>query len=678
MVDGKRTGRNVTSGLANPEGWLKGSAMFRRIISFLAAAFAVVLGACDNNPNPAPLKKTRADGSPWVVFNWALTSDPDTLDPQESYDQQSRRVLEPIYDTLLEYHPLKTNPYEVRPCMLAEMPRKEVGPNGELSYVGRLQEGILFHDDPCFPGGKGREVVAEDVHYVFQRMSDPKVGSPFFGPIADAVVGMEEAWAVAKKNQEVFDYDTNKISGVEVLDKYSFRIRLKRPYPQLIYWMAFQCLAPVAREAVEYYDGKEHNGVQRGDFRKFATVGTGPFRLAEYIPRQRVRLERVPTYKTTTFPTDGDIPPEKADLIKSLQGKPLPLVDEVNMSIISEPLPSFILTRQGYLDRMAANKDAFSSLLTPERSLAPRYRDRGMFLEKDAEPSTFWIGLNMEDPVLGKNKKLRQALSCAYDAKTYSEIFMSGVSPVATQLLPPGFFGYDERPNPYGYNFEKAKQLLAEAGYPNGRDAQGRQLELTLQAITDGGEHRQRAEFDQKAFERLGIKVRVGENDFPSLMDKKDKGLFQMNTGSGWGADYSDPENFFFLFYSKNIPPAGKNETRYRNPEFDALFEKMAIMENTPERKDILRKMNEILWEDVPIIYTFNKQFYTVIQPWAKRSHQNHLLEGGIKFQTVDHELRERVRGGWNRRPLWPIAIFLGVAVTALFYAFRWNRRHNA
>src|SRR5688572_168179 len=159
--------------------------MFRQIARVSAIAVMALLGACDNNPNPAPLHKTRPDGSPWIVFNWQLTADPDSLDPQHAYDEQSRRVMEPIYETLLEYHPLKTNPFEVRPAMLVEMPRKETGPNGELSYVGRLKEGILFHDDPCFPGGKGREVVAEDVHYVFQRICDPKVESPFFGPIAD-------------------------------------------------------------------------------------------------------------------------------------------------------------------------------------------------------------------------------------------------------------------------------------------------------------------------------------------------------------------------------------------------------------------------------------------------------------------------------------------------------------
>lgn len=642
-----------------------------------ALAVMASLAACDNNPNPAPLQKARPDGSKWVVFQWALSSDPDSLDPQYAYDQQSRRILEPIYDTLLEYHPLKTNPYELVPGMLAEMPHLEKAADGSLSYLCRLKPGIKFHDDECFPEGKGREVVAADVHYVFQRICDPAVESPFLAMISGSVVGMEEAHKAAKVNGDKLDYDKHKVPGIELVDRYTFRIHLKQPYPQLRYWMAFQCLSPVAREAVDYYDGKIHNGKQRGDFHKFQTVGTGPYRLAEYVPRQRVRLVRVPGYHTVKFPTDG-VPREKEEFLRPYLGQQVPFIDEVQMTIIRETLPMFILTRQGYLDRMPANKDAFATLLTPDRSLAPRFRERGMFLEKDAEPSTFWISFNLDDPVVGKNKKLRQALSAAYDAQTYSDIFFNGVAPVATQILPPGFFGYDEkRVNPYGYNFEKAKQLLAEAGYPNGRDASGKQLELTIQAVTDGGESRQRAEFDQKVMQKLGIVVKIAENDFPTLLNKKDKGQFQMGSGSGWGADYPDAENYFFLFYSKNIPPAGKNETRYNNPEFDRLFEQMATMEDSPERLEIINQMNDILAEDVPLILTFNKHFYTVIQPWARRTHNNLMTEGGVKYLQIDAELRAQVRGEWNRKPLWPLWVGGGVFACAGIYAFRWNRRQR-
>jgi len=647
----------------------------------------LVMSGCDSNPHPKPLRETRPDGSPWVVRYGVLSEDPRSFDPQFAYDQMSRRAMEPVYDTLIEYHPFKTEPYEVIPGMLAELPKKEVSADGRFSYLCRLKEGIRFHDDACFSGGKGREVVAEDVHYAWLRMCDPKVESPFIGPIGEAVSGMLEmntaadaaSKAAEKAGQPIpkFDY-SQKLAGIEVLDRFQFRIHLKRPFPQLIYWLAMHATTPVAREAVEYYDGQKHDGELRDDFRKFKAVGHGPYRVAEYIPRQRVRLVRVDGYQTVKFPTDG-FPPEKAEWLQTLAGKPLPFIDEVSFSIMRETIPIFVLARQGYLDGMAANKDSFAALLTAERGLAPKYKARGMFLERDAEPSTFWIALNMENPVIGKNKRLRQALSCAYDPKTYSEIFYSGVAPVATQIVPPGIFGFDRvRVNPYGYNTERARKLMAEAGYPNGRDSGGRQLELTIDATSSGSEDRQRSEFDQRCMETLGIKVRISENTFARLMDKQDDGNYQISTSAGWGADYPDPENYFFLFYTKNFPPAGKNYTRYSNPEFDQLYEKMAAMENSPERLEIIRRMNDILAEDVPVIPTFNKEFYTVVQPWARRTHNNLMLEGGVKYLVVDPKMREELRGQWNRKPVWPLGIIGGLLIGGTIYAVRWNRRRNA
>lgn len=661
--------------------------MFRISAHLLLLTAFVLLCGCDSNPHPKPRHEKRADGSPWTVRYGVMSSDPRSFDPQFAYDQMSRRALEPVYDTLLDYHPLKTDPYELMPSMLVEMPKKEVSPEGKISYLCRLKEGIRYHDDPCFPGGKGREVVAEDVHYAWLRICDPKVESPFIGPIGDAVVGMNEinaeATAAAKaagdagKPAPEFDY-SRKLAGFEVLDRYSFRIHLKRPFPQLIYWMAMHATTPVAREAVEYYDGKEHDGKVRDDFHKFKAVGHGAFRIVEYVPKQRVRQERFEGYKTVVFPSDG-FPPEKAEWLKTLAGKPLPFVDEINFSIMRENIPIFILSRQGYLDGMAANKDSFAALLTAERGLAPKYAERGMFLEKDAEPSTFWIALNMEDPVIGKNRKLRQALSCAYDAKTYSDIFFSGVAPVATQMIPPGIFGYErERKNPYGYNLALAKQLLAEAGYPNGRDSNGRQLELALDAVAGGSEDRQMSEFVQRGFEALGIKVKVTESTFARFIDKQDEGSFQLSSGSGWGADYPDAENYFFLLYSKNFPPAGKNYVRYNNPEFDKLYEQMAVMEDGPERLTIIRRMNDIIAEDVPFILAHNKQFYTVVQPWAKRTHNNLMLEGGVKYLVVDDAMRARLRAEWNRPPLWLAGIGGALLLGGIAYAVRLNRRRNA
>ena len=651
-----------------------------RIVRATLAVFCAVLGAaCNNDPHPSPLHKTRPDGTPWTVRYQSMRADPRSFDPQYTYDQMSRKVIEGVYDTLLEYHPMKTDPYELRPCILAEMPVR--APDG-LSYEFRLQEGIHFHDDPCFPGGKGREVVAEDMHYVFQRIADPALESPFESTFEDSIVGLGTEHDAAVKSGR-FDFDKQRIAGIEILDRYRFRLRLTRRYPQILYWLAFQCTAPVAREAVEYYDGKEHDGLRRGDFHKFASVGTGAYRIVSYTPRSTVRLERVPGYKTTTFPTDS-FPPEKAEWLQQFAGKAVPFIDEIQLVIQAETIPRFVLLRQGYLDGMSVDKDSFNSMVSPMRNLSPEYAARGMRLDRDFEISTFWISFNLDDPVVGKNLKLRQAIAMCYDSARYSEIFYSGVAPVATQLIPPGIFGFEkDRPARYPFDLEKAKQLLAEAGYPNGRDANGNQLELTLTAQGAGSEERQRAEFDQRSIEKLGIKVKINGVTFARLMEIEDKGDFQLISGSGWGADYPDPENYFMLFYSKNVPLVGKNYCRYRSAEFDRLFEEMAVMDNSPERLELVRKLQKCLDDDCPMFPSFNKAFYTAVQPWSRTTHNNLMweVEGGHKYLYLDAPLRDRDRREWNRPAILPAAILaalvLGAGV-AFVRAVRRSRNQTA
>ena len=620
-----------------------------------------MLLGCSNNPHPEPLQKTREDGTPWKVRYGALPEDPRSLDPQVCYDNVSRRVLEPIQECLLEYQPFKTDPYELVPCLLKKVPERIERSAGGVTYLCELKPGIFFHDDPCFPEGRGREVVAGDVLFAFQRIADPKVECPALSNLQDYVEGLAEAFEEARK-ADSFDY-SKPISGLKVTGKYTFEIHLKAAYPQLLYWLAMHFTAPVAREAVEYYDGKPHEGKTRDMFR-FHPVATGPFQIAEWKRNTRIRLKRNPNYHTTTFPQEGWGADQEA-LLRPLAGKALPLVDEVNMTVFRETIPIFLLFRQGYLDGMGVGKDAFSSLITPSRDLSAKYKERGVSLHRDTEPSTFFMALNMEDPVIGTNRKLRQALSSAFDAQGNLDIFFNSVPIVAEQLLPPGIAGYrkDYR-NPYGYNLERARQLLAEAGYPNGKDASGKTLEVSLDTTGGSANERLVAEFYQRQFERLGIKVKVVENPFARLMEKLDNGGFQIAAGSGWGADYPDPENFYFLYYSKNFPPAGKNHSRYKNPEFDALFEKMATMENSPEREEIALKMNAILAEDVPHILNMHRSTFGLTQSWAPRIQSNPLLEGGLKYAVLEHELREDLRSQWNLKPLWPL-LTLGAGVLA-------------
>ncbi|MEI9898495.1 MAG: ABC transporter substrate-binding protein [Chthoniobacter sp.] len=654
---------------------------FRARALLLLPLAALLFSGCGNDPNLEPVQEKRADGTPWRVRYGAMPDDPRSLDPQFAYDQMSHRLLEPVMDTLLEYHPFKTDPYEVMPALLEAMPERTKNSDGTEVYTCRLKRGIFFQDDACFPGKSGRELTVHDVEYGWKRMADPKVECPALSALQDYIEGLGAAYDAAKKSG-TYDY-AQPLKGFEVVDEQTFRIHLTKQYPQIIYWMAMQFTSPVPHEAVEYYDGREHpdgphgEGVLRPAFR-WHPVGTGAYQIAEYKPASRIRLVRNPKYHTVVFPSDG-FPPDRADFLRQFAGQQLPLVDELQITIFREQTPIPILFKQGYLDTMGVSKDAFDRTVTTAGELTPMYRSRGVLLERDLDVSTFFISLNMQDPVLGPNKKLRQALSCAYDGQSYVDIFWNGVAPVAQQLMPPGIFGYDkDYRNPYGYNPSKAKQLLAEAGYPDGIDQKtGKQLVLNMEASATGSEERQMTEFVQKGFEQLGIKVNVVENTFAALLAKEDSGNFQILEGTGWGADYPDPENFYMLLNSRNFPPEGKNVSRYKNPEFDKLFDQMATMEDTPSRLAIVNQLRDLIGEDCPQIFTFHKAFYTTSQPWARRTSANMLLEGAFKYQQVDTALRSQLRRQWNRSPAWPPVVLALVIAAAIGYAIRLNRQRN-
>jgi ABC-type transport system substrate-binding protein len=649
----------------------------RALALIFAAAF---FSACNNDPSPPPLREKRDDGTPWRVRYSAIRDDSRSLDPQFAYDQMSKTVLETILDTPLQYHPMKTDPYELEPCLLEKMPERINGPDGSVTYSFVLKPGIRYHDDLCFPGGKGREITAQDMEYSVQRMCDPKVECPIFSTLQDFIGGMTEAHDAAKASG-TYDY-TKPVSGMEVVDRYRFNLHLKKPYPQILYWMAMPFFSPTAREAVAYYDGLEHpdgpggKNVLRPLFR-WHPVGSGPFRLVSYQQGQSFRFLRNENYQTTRFPTEG-WPPEKEALLRPLAGAQLPLVDEVQMPILQEELPIALLTRQGYLDGFGVGKDAFNSVVTASHELAPKFAARGMTLGKRIEPSTFWIMVNMQDPLLGSNKKLRQALSCSFDAQSWVDIFYNGTAEVAAQLVPPGLYGHQKGlKNPYGFDLEKGKRLLAEAGYPNGIDPQtGQPLQLTMDATAGDSWHRQTVEFEQRCLERLGVKIRINENTFPRQQEKLDQGNFQI-ASAGWGADYPDPENYFFLFYSKNFPLAGSNWARYSNPEFDRMFEQMATMDNSPERLALVHKMNAFLTEECPIFFHFHKAYYTLIQPWAPRTQANEMMEQGLKYAITEPVLRDQKRREWNPRPMWPIGVASIGVVALAFYGVRWNRRRS-
>jgi len=629
----------------------------------------LAFAGCDNNPHARPWQAKRDDGSPWKVAYRPFPEDPRTLDPQVAYDEVSHMIINLCYDTFLSYEPFNEK-YVLTPCIASELPVREDHADGSVSYLCKLKPGIYFQDDPCFPGGKGRELTSDDFLYTWKRIADPKALCPIVGTLGEFVAGLQAAYEQAQKTGK-FDYAA-PFPGVTVVDRYTFRINLVKPYPQIRYWLAFAFTIPVAHEAVAYYDGAVHDGKVRDLFRAHP-VGTGPFQLKEWRSGNLIRLVRNPHY-SLTFPNGGWSPDMEAKL-RPYAGKPLPLLDEIQLLIIKESIPAWVLFRQGWLDTVGLAKDNFNTVLTPEKTLLPAFAKQGMQLIKNVEPSTWYLMFNMKDPVIGKNVKLRHALSQVFDAEKENDIFLFGTWALTQQFVPPGLFGYDPGyQNPYRhFDVAAAKKQLAEAGYPNGIDPQtGKPLELTMDTQAADSLLRQRAEFEKQQFEQLGIRVTIRENTFASMLERQLRGTYQFLM-AGWSADYPDPENYFFLLYGPNLPPNGYNQAFYQNPEFDAIFQKMATLEDSPERAAYIKQLNDIITRDMPIAPLFNSVRMGLAQPWTPRIVKNYYVSqfGGARYTILDTEMRDRIRAERNRKNYWPLIIAAALLAGVVIFGIR-------
>jgi oligopeptide transport system substrate-binding protein len=611
--------------------------------AFICVFCFFVLVTCGNNPYPP-------DGGKMTGYS-ALGEDPRTLDPAQVSDTTSAEVLTQIYDALYQNAYLD-RPYRVVPALAADYPVKhifseDVIENGirkkvqRMEYIFTLRDDIYFQDDPCFPGGKGRPVTAHDVIYSIKRLADPAVQSTGYWLVAGKIRGIDEFFKKATAKGRA-DY-SETIEGLEAVDDRTLKIMLTEPLPAFIYVMSMPYTAPVAREAVEYYNTPGRDGFARHP------VGTGAYKLKSWERQHRIILERSPSFRAELYPSTG-APGDREKGLLDDAGRKLPFLDEVWYTIISTGQPVWLLFVQGYLDASGVPQEQFDRVVTKNLELSGDFAKKGISLEIASDLSIYFLAFNMRDPLLGENRLLRQALSVAYDTNLYNDIFMNGRAIDAQGPLPPGVFGYDPKlVNPYkAYSLERAKELLAQAGYPGGVDRNtGRQLELTYDIGSDSARARETAAFDMRCFESLGIKMKLQVNTFSQYLERTRKGTFQMTSG-GWMADYPDPENFMQLLYGPNAPP-NPNSSAFSNPEYDRLYEKMKTMEDSPERQEIIDKMVRIVIEECPWIFNFHSPSYVLRHAWYKNGKAHSISGNYRKYHRVDPELRRIYRQAENR-----------------------------
>jgi len=655
-------------------------------LTVVAGFFGLLLvSGCTNNPYP------DADRDAKVLYS-SFAEAPKTLDPAVAYTTAEHIVTGNVYDTLLEYHYLR-RPYELIPGLAETVPRAQVKPDGHQSYRFKLRSGILFHADACFALSqqerRTRAVQAADVAFQLARLADPAVNSPVANTFGDVLgfTAFRKRLGELRKSDPAFaalpvhqQYQrAGGIEGVIVHGALEVEIVLSGPNPQILYWFAMPFTTPMAWEAVAYYDGKQG----RPNFADHA-VGTGPFRLALYEKQHRFVLERNQTWygmaqanakaPGTVFPTEIDRADADAGRIDpAYAGRRLPFLERIHFTREREGIPRFNKFLQGYYDEGGIIKESFDAIIRDDQ-LSPDMVARGMRLDKEVEPTIFYIGFNMDDAVVGaqageRGRKLRQAMSLAVNVEDYLRLFLNGRGVPAQSPLPPSIFGYDKGyKNPFRQpDVARARALLAEAGYKNGIDPATQQpLQLNFDTGNTTAQALLQYEFMVSAWRELGLDVQIKATTYNQFQDKVRRGAYQIFQW-GWVADFPDPENFLFLLVCENARSKnnGPNTASFCSPEYDDLYRTMKNLPNDDRRADLIRRMVAILERERPWIELFHNESYVLSHAWLVNSKPMGISVPTYKYEDVKPDLRARMQADWNTPVRWPLYLLL-LAIAAL------------
>ena len=700
---------------------------------------SMLLAACDdglwNNPYPS------ADEGKSILYT-AFTERPKHLDPAQAYSENEYDFLAQIYAPPLQYHYLK-RPYQLVPLAAAQMPTVRyldkdhhplpgnavakkiafsvyeihIKPNmryqphpafardaeGKLEYEHLTSQDLRdIHYLSDFPHTGTREVTAADYAYQIKRLAHPQLHLPIFGVMSEYIVGLKDYAATlqqaVKKNPNAFlDLDKYPLPGVQVVDEHTYRIEVRGKYPQFAYWLAMPFFAPMPAEAERFY---AQSGMRERNLTlDWWPVGSGPYFLSENNPNQRMVMSRNPYYDSERYPAEGEASDAHAGLLADA-GKPLPLIDQVVFSLEKETIPYWNKFLQGYYDASGISSDSFDQAVQVnvggEATVTGEMQAQGITLSTSVATSTIYMGFNWLDATIGgsseKALKLRQAISIAVDFDEFVSIFANGRGIAAQSPIPPGIFGYREGEagiNRYVYDWEKgapkrkpiaeAKRLLAEAGYPNGVDAQTHQpLVINLDTTPTGVGSKSRLDWLRKQFDKINVQLVVRNTDYNRFQDKIRKGDTQMFYW-GWNADYPDPENFMFLLHGAQakVGKEGENAANYSNPEYDRMFEQMRNLENSPARQEIIDRMLEILRRDSPWLWGFHPKNYVLLHGWLHNVKANVMANNKLKYWRVDASQRDMLRREWNHPAYWPLWLGGGGVLLAGVWLWRVLRQRE-
>jgi len=591
-----------------------------RVIRFAGIALAALLAA-------APIAHAAAEAASTKTLHVAFPIAETGFDPQAAGDIYSNYVNRAIFDPLYRYDYL-ARPYRIVPNTAVALP--QVTDDGK-TWTIHVRKGIHFADDPVFDGRR-RELTAADYVYAIKRILDPKMRSNSLQMVDGRFVGADAIVAKAKETGK-FDYDA-PIEGLQAIDRYTLRFRLVFADYELLSNLTTTATSAVAREVISAH-------ADASGWAMANPVGTGAYRLKDWRRGQRIVLEANPGYRDERYPT----PTGAADgaLAKGLAGRRLPLVPNVEISIIEEAQPRMLAFQQRQLDFVAVPVTLATNVLDADNRLKPAFASAGIRLERAIQPAISYMYFNMEDPVVGgytpQRIALRRAIALGYDVNEEIRVLRQNQGLPATQVVPPNMTGHD--PHYDGrlkYDPTAAKALLDRFDYVD-RDgdgfrelADGRPITLRVASGT-AAQDREAEELWKRSLNGIGIRVEFVKQKWPDLLKAARLGQLQMwqlgninTTPDGFG--------FFGLLYGRN---AGfSNLARFALPEYDRLYEKARAMPDSPERLVVERKMSELVNAYRPWVLTAFRYENVLVQPWVRGFKYNPTYQYPFAYLDID------------------------------------------
>lgn len=488
----------------------------------------------------------------------------ESLDPITCNNYPALHVLINTCEGLVEYD----KEAKLQPLLAKDFKVSEDG----KTYTFNLRTDVYFHDDKCFPEGKGRKVTAKDFKYCYERVCDTRGKTYGLWVFRDKVAGAEEFATAPEKVKE--------ITGFNALNDSTFVIKLVQPFAPFLSILTMPYGYVYPKEAVEMY--KEDFG--------FRIVGTGPYRFVKWD----VDKELICTKNEKYWGRD------KA-------GNVLPKIDGFRVTFTRSPETEFLDFQAGKLDFVKPSIDVFGMITNEDGRLKPEY---DFELVKQPYLNTVYLGIMLnpkteggKDNQLSENKKLRQALNYAIDREKIIKYVLKNKGTAGVNgPLPEGMPGFSRDVKGYSYDREKAVQLLKEAGYPDGKG-----LYLKLVYHNDESQ-RELSEAIQAQLKEIGINLQIEEMlgaTHRTAQNEGKLGFWRAN----WGADYYDPENYYALFYSRNEAPVGPNTSHYKNAKVDSLYELGLKLTDFESRMKVYREIDKLVFEDSPWIIVYYNQY---------------------------------------------------------------------